>query len=52
MKIGEKIKHLFHRQPRTAEELAAGAEAKAMRDKAAADGAQAVVNHSGNYSGF
>jgi hypothetical protein len=33
MKISERIKSLFRRQPPTAEELAARAEAESMRDQ-------------------
>jgi hypothetical protein len=33
MKIGERIRSLFRRQPATAEELAARAEAESVRDQ-------------------
>ena len=45
MKIGERIKQLFRRQPPTAEELAARAEAESMRDRLRQD--EAVMQNQG-----
>jgi hypothetical protein len=43
MKISEKMKRLFRREPSTKEELAARAEAAALRDKRASDAGEAEL---------
>jgi hypothetical protein len=43
MKISDKIKRLFHREPPTEEELAARAEAAALRDQQASDAGEAEL---------